>query len=466
MRLPPLFLLLSCLTVSAAPFGEPTRAAFETLREALLTDANRTEPGLATAERRLHASQMLIRQTEQALLTGTDAWDVIENLTNQIQSLSPSPAVRESWQALIKTGGEEAQRTKQSVEEQGAALFSRLKTLVATATRPEDLDEIIQQLDPAVFTGRNESTPIYRKVESARSFALAWQDYLSAKAAGDQNRLTQTLSQLLNSSATSNQFIARSKLLQEQSLTGENAMPSGQISRILQQVKAPGDLPAAIEEINQLMTTFRISGNSQQSLTYIVTALQGLQRLNVEAEAGLGVRLESINSPLSQQMSFGNSEPAMIRIRELVLRSMISSFIAQATTGAIRPDESIEFYTKRALKNALAEGDLDVLARLSSFTPGLRSGMGEYGMTILDSSLRQATNQSLTSCFAARNFEAAGDPLSAVMAWHAALKSGSIYTPAVFIGDRLKSIRAAHPEAFAKAMEKALNIVSPTWPGR
>lgn len=465
MRLPFLFLLLSSLTLSAAPFGGTTRTAFGKLKEALLADANNSVPGEGTAERRLSGAQMQIRRLEQALEQGTDAWTTLEQIGDGIQSAYKSTAVRETWGVFLKAAGEESQRVRQSVEEQVATLISRLKTLVGKAAQPEDFDEIIQELDPAAFTGRNEGSQQYRKVESARAFAMAWQEYLSAKAAGDSNRLSQSISQLLGSSANAGQFIPRSKLLQEQSLARESGVPASRINGILDQVKAPADLAAAIHEINQLMMTSRNSGGSEQSLTYIVTALTSFQRVLVEAGAGLGVRLELMNGPLAQQMTFGNSEAAMTRIRTLVLRFLIAGFVAQATTGEIRSDETIEAYTKRALKNALSEGDLDTLARLSSFSPGSRPMMSDYGSAYLDSTWRQATSQSLTSCFAARNFEAAADPLSAVMAWHAALKSGSIYTPAEYIGKRLESIKAAHPEAYAKAMEKALNPL-PAFPAQ
>lgn len=472
MRLSSLCLLLTCLPLSAAPFSGPTKVAFGKLKEAIMADAKEPGSSLGSPERRIHAAQMQLNQMEQALDYGIEAWAAIENLKDTIQSNYQSPAAKEAWQVLLKTGGEESRRGQQTLEERAAALTARLKTLAETATQPEEFDEIILQLDPAQFTLRNEGTPTYRQVESARVFAMAWQEYLTAKAAGDRNRLTQSLSQLLSSSSNAGQFIPRSRLLREQSPNketgdnGESAVPASRINGILDQIKAPADLTTAISEINQLMMASRNSGMSGQIMNNIVTALGNLQRTQAESEAGLGVRLDLMNGPISQQMSFGGSEAAMVRIRTLVFRPLISSFAAQATTGEIRAGESIEAFIQRALKNAMSEGDLDALARLASLAPSWRSGMVDYGNAFFDNASRQATSQCLTSCFAARSFEAAGEPLSAVLGWHAALKSGSPYTPASFIGTRLEALKKIHPEIYAEAMVLAVKPVPASGPGR
>ena len=172
MRLSSLMLLLSCLSVSAAPFNESTRANFAKWKEAILAEATPTVRGEPTPERRFADVQLEIRRMEQALEQGTDSWHAIEQRRDSFQLLNKSPAVREAWAVFLKTGGEEWGRNKSPLEAQWDALNVQFKTLVKTSARPEDFDDIIQQLEPAGFAGGNESNPIYRKFESVRTFAI------------------------------------------------------------------------------------------------------------------------------------------------------------------------------------------------------------------------------------------------------------------------------------------------------
>jgi hypothetical protein len=313
---------------------------------------------------------------------------------------------------------------------------------VKSATKPADLDEALRRLTDVRWQSDDRNSEVVRaeinKVQNARQFVLNWQDYLSARDAGDGQRALSSLRSAGSMDAAD--LMPRSEIL---SLIEILSKQPDKSERSLRQIVGDrvtlAGLPSAIEALNRVI---EVPGSNHRSgddpVFMLRERLQALQLTYEVYKSGMPARF------LVGDDGFGRvpneAVSAVVAAPKIELMRIVFP-IFLGVSEKPKTSESIQAYLDRML--AAASSRLDAVT------------MGK--VLELKSRLEDRTEQIprvIQILIAAGNQEEAGQFAPAVISYQFALEAGGDFVPAKEIGTRLAAIEAAHPEEYAAAMKQ------------
>ena len=386
---------------------------------------------------------------EQADNGGVNA----EAQITQILTAFPSDAVQKAGEDLIA----EIRLERKERTDAGAAeirtLLKRTSDDVAKAKKPEDLDDLLVELQKFQNDrsgGYNpENQGLYQQVASAFEFTKLWQNYLSHLANGQGQLATQDLQNL------------------SQNNYGVGIIPRSQILALLAPPAAPPDkdeTPAAtspaegilkgITTLDEMEPALRKLESLRQNDGQAQTAannLAPLVQLYTSVKAGL---------PANVSPNFGNNNNGLTVSLDLqsqllvfVLQHYFDSYQGTPPAAGERPDA----FVSRVIADAVNREDWALLKKALNGQAYLNrnSLMGMYSSGNVSAGVDYLV--------AALNQEEAGQYALAVVSYQSALKVADTTIPAKLIGDKLAAIQKDHAKEYEDGMQMVLSPPVPRY---
>jgi hypothetical protein len=344
----------------------------------------------------------------------------VESQLRQLLSAFNSQAVQQTGHDVI----DELHKEQEAKTDAAAAtiqdLLKRVSTTVANAKKPEDLDDLLVELQKFQNDRNGAYDPgsqaLYQQVTNAFEFVKIWQNYLSHTATGQGQLANQDL-QNLSQNNYSVGIIPRSEILALLSSSsasqthGQTGMGDQQVALaseemdIVKNVNSMDDLEPALQKLNDLQ--------SKNPGDYIrgrpeVLRLVAVIRTYESIKAGLPVDIQ--NNTLTGDSSI---KPEVLRdLLVYALQHYFSSYKGAAPT----PTEDVAAYVSRVMADAATRQDWTLLKQTLSAETFLEAS------SALDRMSPQASMSGLSFLLAGMNQEDAGQYMLAVVSYQNALK--------------------------------------------
>ena len=427
-------------------------------------------------------------QVRDMLASGND--NGAESFMQLVLGNDPSDALRTACQTLVPQYRKERLEKEAAISAEGEAAVQAACDQALKATAPKDLDAprqaLVQWLEKredtrATPSARNDRTR--QRVQGALNFINRWQDYLAARANGnDERSLNELLRTMLTGSgseASLNLPIQRSAILAlikpDRSTNGNSAASkrtAGEIAvaldAALDRAKTLDDLPAAIKDVQAVRDDQAggYNGTNSNDLNAALGALQTLYQTYLEFRAGLRTNLELMSSryDISTRIS-GGIESHLVPLRAQLVALELPRLLGAPLTEKPNPGETLDVFWRRLLDAAKQRGDWAAVAqgldvgRTLVFTGDPRGAEG-YN--------RELDTTGFKSLLAAFNFESAGQYAQAVAAYLNALGSPVPDLPVALIGERLAALKKDHPKDYEIVTQTgySVNEFGTRFPGR
>ena len=438
----------SAWVLNASAAESPLVDKIAALKSAMKAEIAST-PSTSTVDPRVMAyrNSSVIDMTLSGLLgpnPDESAWNNAPMAIDEILAAYHSDAVQQAGQALIREIRDEKAARDAAYAAEIQAVLSRLKEIVSKATKPEDLDGILVDLQK--YQNRYgggyspETQSLVQSVNAAYQFATAWQDYLHHKSVG---QITQAQNDLRNLAQNSYgvTIIPRSAILAQSDSLVENspatgtavAQPADRGGDIIRGVKTLDDIAPALERL-RVIDFNELSNEDHQS----IQVLNQYENVYTSVKAGVPVTLNL--NPYGTETTSIDPELSS-RLLLFVMRQTLSSYQGAPPADAEKPREFLD----KVIADAMNRNDWQLLRQALSFDEYLRRNSGFSNQVNVYSRYENPTD----SLIAAGNQEAAGQYAAAVQSYEDALKSTSPYVPTKYIGEHLDEIKKDHPKEFA-----------------
>ena len=341
------------------------------------------------------------------------------------------------------------QSTKASAEKINDTL-KKASQAALSATDAAGLDSslaIIEDLrDHLAENGPRQGSPdsAIVRLQSVLEELKGWQDYLVATQSGDWDAAHQSLQKLAN--ADSALFlIPRSRILGHLNDPTPAAAPSSDIAaieKILTQLKSPKDLAGVIDSLNHLDD----STYPAWQLTPLRETIQHLSQLlqaSRDTDAG---RFGSVDlSDLFSQLSGPSFEKFIAPVRDHVVALALPAYIG--LTADVQPHlgEMPHPFLQRIAADAAARGDYTIAARAIATSRWLRDATCSRYSGLETTQAAYFVN--------AGSQEAVHQYVEAVEDYESALACPVTVVPPTLVGQRLASIKAAHPHEYQLGLD-------------
>jgi hypothetical protein len=323
-------------------------------------------------------------------------------------------------------------------------VLDRAAETVRAAKRPEDLDEIIAQLDKLQQKGVPYA-PINpelltARLAAAKNFTREWQEYLSAIQNGNVKRAREILEQLAQTGNVN--FVPRSEILRRvrDPIDWEEFDITKAAKEIAGRIKGLDDLNGAVAELEKLKPTRGAqSARYEPSIYAILEAFAPLNNAYNDFKAGLPVPL------IVAERKERGFEEVLTRLRAELFVRILPRVLELSPDIYAKPGEGPLPFLRRIAAEAAVKNDYLLVARARVAEEIIQ---GSAGATEISGERQQAA-------FFVRAFrqEQAGQFAQAVGSYQAALATGAEVIPAKVIGDRLGVIKAKHPNDYAKGSD-------------
>jgi hypothetical protein len=211
------------------------------------------------------------------------------------------------------------------------------------------------------------------------------------------------------------------------------------------EIKTLADVNPAINKLAALQTEqSRNSSSSYQDVSSLIQSLSEISRSHRDYLSGLPVALEL--GVYGGQFKEPEIIAKLAMLRSEMLKLALPRYV-DAPAGSVAKE---------------GETPLEFLERLAQEAKDRQDPATGYRIRMARNTLARgnsfATQDStgLNAYVSGQNQEIAGQFELAVVSFQQALKSGSDLVPAKLIGERLDAIKAAHPEAFQKGLDRFL----------
>jgi hypothetical protein len=451
-----LFFLLSISLGMASPLEDKVNG----LKEALKAEASTAPPPAPSVVRGDTAVMNTEAQNEalDQITSGQPGSFPFNNATpviTQILMVHPSAAVQKAGRELLEEINTERKAKADAEAVEVTGVLKRLAAVIAQATKPSDLDEILIELQKYQNPGYSnpmtteDQQRLVQEANMAFQFATGWQDYLSSMGTGNIEQARNELSNLAQNSFGVT-IVPRSHLLelmnppQPVSVMQTGTLPpppppaaaEPTVDDILDQVKTLDQMEGALKQIESLKRTL----SPEENVT--VGTLQDYVECYHDIKAGLPAALNLTNG-------FQNLRGHVEITRQLWLMALQTLF--KSSRGALVPasDEKPLDYVNRVIASAAGLDDWELL-KIALVTKENVTRSTQFGLYVSEPTI------GLDSLISALNQEAAGQYSLAVTSYEAALKSPSLEIPAKMIGEKLAAIQKDHPADFQSGYQQTV----------
>ena len=396
--------------------------------------------------------EMLLQQLRAAVDSGEP-----QTLDSQLEQFSvyyKSDAVRAACVKLRDDLHRERQARDQAMIQQCRDAIDDAGKAVKSAATPADLDPALHALgalgQQPEYRASESVRAAFNRVQGARRFVTGWQDYLAARGHGDTQSATQAL-QNLSSSSGDPDMLPRSEILAriEELKTSKQRSLDDRAAEIVNRTKTLDDIAASVFALKALQNQGGNDYSSRNTIGGFVTELQSLGGIYNNYQAGMPTTAESL---LNRQIGSDDPAPALLNLREQLLRLVCARQLDVEDKFKPGAQESIQDYLKRVMADAQARCDVRLIVRVRGLQT--RADAWTHYSPVQSYSPAEVNLQSL---LAAQNQEEAGQYIPAVVSYQRALKTGGELVPAKSIGARLDAIKTAHPAEYEKGMEISLH---------
>lgn len=328
------------------------------------------------------------------------------------------------------------------------ALQKQLATTIDSAKSAADFDAILLELarQPANRQGSRSN-----QWESFRRYVTRWQDYFGQVGAGRSTEALNTLRDLSSQSGFEAVY-PRSRIMERIYAQGTPAAAPAQPppTRSPAPTAAPVD-PAKLEPVitpaeltfenlpqfyEQVMQN-RVPGDIHQK-SDLSTEIMTVRAAEAQLRAGSpGAVIQSLRSSATPGRN-GHYAEAIYRVKtNLVARAAAMHWQAPPEIQPLAK-EGYENYHRRLYEHAVLKKNWPLVNRILSGVPGVNNNTAiEYS--------------AFRAYFRGTQQEAAGLWMKAVQSYFAAFEAGSPDLPVDEIAERLKRIKAEHPEEYLQA---------------
>jgi hypothetical protein len=379
----------------------------------------------------------------------------------QITSLYTSTEVQEATTNLLAEIKKE-RKEKTDAEIAGVkALLTRAGTAITQAKKPEDLDDLIEEMSKHANNqyGGNSALQgdqeLLRRLNSAYEFVKQWQNYLAHMASGQTDLARNDLQSLSNNNGGEG-LLPRSKLLELEApdkLVAQTVKPTPAMSGPAAQAQALLDGMKTLDDVKPALARLEpLRQSDMQELQNVYNQLNQIQESYEDLKAGL---------PVQSNINYGYNSGAISvppAIRTQMLLFMLQARFDSYKGPPPAPGEKPADYVDRVVADATTRQDWNLLRQADAARGSLTQNLGMgYG----------ANYGGVESIVSAAHQEAAGQFSLAVQSYETALKSDDPAIPAKIIGDKLAAIQRDHPKEFADGMQLIINPPAPRYvPGR
>jgi hypothetical protein len=375
----------------------------------------------------------------------------------QITSMYSSTEVQEATTNLLNEIKKE-RKEKTDAEITGVkALLTRAGTAITQAKKPEDLDDLIEEMSRHANNqyGGNSALQgdqeLLRRLNSAYEFVKQWQNYLAHMANGQTDQARNDLQSLSNNNGGEG-LLPRSKLLELEApdkLLAQGVKPAPAVSGPAAQAQALLDGMKTLDDIKPTLAKLEPLSHGDMQLQNIYNQLSQLEQNYEDLKAGLPAQ-SNINYSYN---SGGINVPAPIRTQILLftLQARFDSYKGPPPAPGEKPAD----YLNRVIADATTRQDWNLLRLADAARANLTQNLG-MGYTV-------NYGGGVESIVSAAHQEAAGQFSLAVRSYETALQSDDPAIPAKIIGDKLAAIQRDHPKEFADGMQLILNPPAPRY---
>lgn len=456
--------ILSLLTILALAgtchaASEKVSAAVLHLKKAIAEEnAKNPDPG---GSRQAMAASMAARLNPALESTSAEARDYLADALSQISAVYTSGAVIDAVAALQAAAQEDQQAQEKQTRDQLEAGISAARQAVEGANSAQDLDKTIQELTilRKPYNSGSYRAPLrknYEDVAGALLWVNRWQDYLAAKEAGNNQAASNALQQLANMEG--GMLMPRSRVLKlaEEARQGRDdgrpqrrpaAEVTADVDKAISGLKTLDDIEPVARQLRQIATQEASAqgyGEALQPLRNLIGSLEQINRCYQDYKAGLPANL-----PFN---AFGDSgaepaAPALSKLRAEMLLLVIPRYVGAPEGTSAKPGERPDQLLSRLENEASARADYGVAQKAAELRRMLASRNNPY---------QRMEPDAFGALIAARNQEAAGQYMFAVISYQAALGGNSAAIPAKLIGEHLAALQSEHPKEYEAGVERYL----------
>ena len=418
--------------------------------------ANDVEQALAAQKPEHRSPQMGMADSSRTWVTTLRAaiargeLTQIQAILEQLAASLESDTLRERClQAAAEARTQREAKEKETADDIAATL-KRAGDVVRTATKPAELDPVLQELGK-LRTLRQElqsssalSSSI-SQVEPAIQFVTSWQNYLAQRTASDGKAAQESLDRIIN--MTQVVLLPRSEILARRygNLNPAPASPTATPKPDQEfefELKTPNDLLPASEKLAALLTApGRLSQTDRPEVQRLHQSVTALSNAYQEFMAGLPTRLDVM---MPDDARYDQYIAITAPVRAQLIKLMLPRYLGLPAGFTAKPEEGTQEFLQRIISDALAKKDFVLAAHAREAQLLLRDGRNA----------RTAENSQSSLFITARNQETAGQYSLAVTSYQRALAAGTDIVPAKLIGEHLARIKAEHPQEFQKGLDE------------
>jgi hypothetical protein len=365
-----------------------------------------------------------------------------EEALNQLLPYFRSETVMEAATKLREQlMAERATRDKSCVTQLRSAIDFAGKA-VKSANKPADLDEALRRLTDVRWQSDDRNSEVVRaeinKVQNARQFVLNWQDYLSARDAGDMQRALSSLRSA--GSMDTADLMPRSEVLARiETFSKQPGKPEPSLRQIVGGSVTLAGLPAAIEVLNRVIEVPGSTHRSSDDPVFMLREqLRALKQTYEVYEAGMPSRFVVGDNGYGRAPN--EEVSALVTPPKIELMRIVFP-IYLGVSEKPKASETVQAYLDRMLADASSRLDAVTMGKVLELKLRLEGRTEQIPAVI-------------QTLIAAGNQEEAGQFTPAVISYQFALQAGGEIVPAKEIGIRLAAIKSAHPEEYAAAMKQ------------
>lgn len=386
----------------------------------------------------------------------------LETILDQIVGNATSEDVRKAAYAVLDEIVREKQEKQEAYTSRIETSIGKVSDLLGKAQKPDDLDAILLELQSipvppgAPFSLNPDEQAQNQRLTTALLFVTSWQDYLSALVRGKDHDAQGALQNLLNGRQEGQPwFVPRSHILDCIAiLSGEKTSPPSP-SNAQPGVPAPkvdADLILThVQKLDDMATAYKnitaLGGTPDPKTQADLASLTMFISVYNDAEEGFPVNLNVGNFSNGPTLSADIS-----RIKSMLLLYLVPKYLEVSGSSLPREKETIAEYLNRTRDAAVQAKDWMMLQKVLGIQVSLRNMRAALGPDA----------PGVQFFIVGLNDETAMQYASAVFSYECALKTPDDLLPAKIIGDRLESIRTAHPKEFAEGFQKfsALGVIA------
>lgn len=437
------------------PPGLTAADPFDALQKALNAEHEAKTRATAGAGREVYETRSYLESMRGALGRGEDA--TVLNTVNQIEATATTEEVRRACVAIAKKIDKDRIAREQAFAAEVDVAVKRAAEIILRAKSPKEIDGVIADFnrlsEPRAGASSDGDNRMAQKLQGILSFLNGWQDYLDARARGDDQAATNALTSLGAADYNHVQVVPRSEILTRLSGKGDPAGGHGRrtpaetnaaVAELLDRTRTLDDLPEILTKLGELASRGANGAPLDPSidLATAIADLQALQRMRAELQSGIATTV-SVNTLHAEGSQRTGSEGRLTALRAEVIKEALPRLLDAADEKAAE-GEGVGGLLRRLIERAKKRGDWVMVSRGIELGRGLATGESNH------TSASEQETEAFRQYFAGLNLEAAGQYAAAVTAYLGALKTGARELPATVVGEHLAAIAKAHPKEFAE----------------